>query len=43
VQSDFATEGNPENKNNVKFTLGGGDAKIEAHTVNGSVHIARQT
>jgi hypothetical protein len=43
VQSDFATEGNPEDKNNVKFSLGGGGAKIEAHTVNGSVHIARQT
>jgi len=37
VQSDFATEGKPEDKNSVKFTLGGGGAKIEAHTVNGSV------
>jgi hypothetical protein len=43
VQSDFATEGNPADKNSVKFTLGGGGAKIEVRTVNGSVHIVRQT
>jgi hypothetical protein len=41
VQSDFPTEGDPGDKTAGRFGTGAGGAKIEAHTVNGSIHVSQ--
>jgi len=43
VKSEFPTGLDPKEHHDVRFTLGAGGPKIEAQTVNGSVHIGRQS
>jgi hypothetical protein len=43
VKSDFSEGQSADERQNVTFTIGGGGPKIEAHTVNGSVQISRQS
>ena len=44
VKNDFSNAPtNPEDQHNLRVTIGAGGPKIEAHTVNGSVKISRQS
>ncbi len=44
VRNDFAEEQDGKHRShNQKFTIGAGGSKIEADTINGSVHISRQS
>ncbi len=43
VKNDFNEDRTNREKHNAKFTIGSGGPKIDAETVNGSVHILRQS
>jgi hypothetical protein len=43
LKSDFDTAPSSEDRHSMDVTIGAGGPKIEAHTVNGSVQIIRQS